>query len=114
MEIPHSSSLRLSSPGTPLPPGSGHLLRFFCVNAIASIELDPTAASGGANGEDAASQAQQDIGEDRLAKLEREARAKSQRELAKINPSVTPKGQMAFDHISKMYVGGARPDPTCV
>ena len=45
------------------------------------------------------------INEEKLAKLEKEARGKAAREMAKINPSASPKGQMSFDHISKMYAG---------
>jgi len=42
------------------------------------------------------------ISEERLAKLEKESRGKAAREMAKINLSANPKGQMSFDHISKM------------
>jgi len=46
------------------------------------------------------------INDEKLAKLEKESRGKAAREMAKINPSASPQGQMSFDHISKMYAKG--------
>ena len=57
---------------------------------------------GAANGAEESSGGGGGISEERLAKLEKEARGKAAREMAKINLSANPKGQMSFDHISKM------------
>ena len=54
---------------------------------------EESAAAGGGGG---------GISEERLAKLETESRGKAAREMAKINLSANPTGQMSFDHISKM------------
>lgn len=40
---------------------------------------------------------------ERVQKIERESRAKAEKDMARINDKATPKGQFAFDTISKMY-----------